>query len=108
MEDLPRPVERALEPDDLALKTLLELRARWDVARRENGRATSQTLGLELEPQERDVSAVCTSHGRFHLLWRSSPTGDRPARISCPGDQQSPCRRACEVDFTYPSAQPTV
>lgn len=107
MEDLPRLVERTLEPEDLALEALLELRARWDMARRENGVATLQTLGLALEPHERYLSAVCTVHGRFHRLWRFSPTSDRPERIECPGDWRIPCRLLCAVDFAYSPAQPT-
>src|SRR5712691_2381721 len=107
MEDLPRPVERRPEPEDLALEALLELRARWDAARQENGVATLQTLGLELGPHERYLSAVCTVHGRFHRLWRSSGMSDRPERIDCAGNWRIPCRRACVVDFAYPPAQPT-
>jgi len=108
MEDLPRPVERTVEPEDLALEALLELRARWDVARRENKGATLHILGLSLEPPERYLSAVCTIHDRFHRFWCSSPTSDRPERIDCPGDWQIPCRRPCAVDFSYSPAQPTV
>lgn len=107
MGNLPRRVERTREPEDLALEALLELRARWDVARQGNGRATLYALGLELGAYERYLSAVCATHGRFHRLWRSSPTSDRPEHIDCPGDWRIPCLRPCAVDFAYSPAHPT-
>jgi hypothetical protein len=106
MEELPRPVEpEKVEFEDIALDALLALRARWDAAQGECG-ATLQALGLELAPQERYLSAVCASHGRFHLLWSAPAASDRPERIECPGDGQIVCRRDWTVDFAYPPAQP--
>ena len=106
MEELPEPVDAAsADPEDLALGALLALRARWRAA--EGRHVTLRALGLELGPQERYLSAVCATHGRFHVLWRGAALDDRPERIVCPGSGQMPCEDRCAVDFTYERARPT-
>jgi len=107
MDDLPRPATGDdITPDGLALRALLALRERWDAACRERHAITLEALGLEIEPQERYLSAVCSGHGRFHRLWRAAATDDRPERIDCPGDWRIACRRLCAVDFAYEPARP--
>jgi hypothetical protein len=109
MSDAPRPAgDENFAPEDFALATLLALRERWDAACRGQRVITLQELGLETEPQARYLSGVCSSHGRFHRLWRSAVTDDRPERIGCPGDWQIPCHQVCVVDFAYEPARPLV
>ena len=106
MEELPEPVDtESADPEDLALGALLALQARWREA--EGRQVTLRALGLELGPQERYLSAVCATHGRFHVLWRAAASADRPERIACPGSAQLRCDDGCAVDFTYEPARPT-
>jgi hypothetical protein len=107
MDDpLPPIASENTEPEDLALEALLALRKRWNAARGTREGVTLQTLGLEIEPQERYLSAVCDVHGRFHLLWSAAASADRPQRIECPGDWQVRCGREGPVDFVYAPARP--
>jgi hypothetical protein len=107
MNDLPRPAEgEDCTPEDLALGALLALRERWNEACREQRVITLQALGFEVEPQQRYLSAVCSSHGRFHRLWHAAATDDRPERIDCPGDWRTVCPQVCAVDFAYEPARP--
>ena len=106
MEELPEPVDtESADPEDLALGALLALQARWGEA--EGRQVTLRALGLELGPQERYLSAVCATHGRFHVLWRDAASADRPERIDCPGIGQIRCDIGYAVDFTYEPARPT-
>ena len=106
MKELPRPANRESDdPDDLALGALLALQARWSAAQNRQG-VTLRALGLELGPQEHYLSAVCSVHGRFHILWQGAATADRPELIHCPGSGQVRCDNACAVDFTYDPARP--
>lgn len=107
MNDLPRPADgEASAADDHALRALLALRERWNEACRGEHAITLQALGLEIEPQERYLSAICSSHGRFHRLWHAAATDDRPELIACPGDWRTACPQVCAVDFAYEPARP--
>jgi len=105
MEELPQPVDAAsADPEDLAIGALLALQSRWRAT--EGRQVTLRALGLELDPQERYLSAVCAAHGRFHVLWRGAASADRPERIACPGSGAMRCDDGCVVDFTYEPARP--
>ena len=109
MDERLQPLPREnVDPEDLALEALLALRRRWNEASHTGHGVTLRMLGLELESQERYLSAVCATHRRFHILWRGSAAADRPERVECPGDWHIPCRRECQVDFVYAPARPPI
>ena len=105
MDELPYVSAQAADPEDLALGALLELQRRWGAAQNGNG-VTLRALGLDLGPLERYLSAVCSTHGRFHVLWRGAASADTPDRIDCPGSALMRCDTECGVDFTYEPARP--